>query len=217
MDKTGENLFMKTAHLEWDGQKVIYDIYKCVNLLEGVRPIIEDENGNRDLLLQTLCKDAPGCYTMLTDNQDTDKHIDIFSRTAKLTYDMGQQFAVDKIGILGYYFGPDYGLADFEIFLSDEMETLYESENCVLAHDNTIKDKSNDDYYRGDYSGADFYITLSGHKGRFFGLKINKANPTDDIIRLSCLSIYSDEITKQRGFIKKYIDKILLCQPNNLI
>jgi len=193
------------AKLSIDTNRVITDIYESINLLEGIKPEIVDSNGNTDLKLETDLAVNPTCYTMLTDNQDHGKHIDIYAKAADLTYDMGSVYPIDRVSIYGFVslFDMDFGLEEFEVYFSNDRESLYESDNCVIHHNNAGNYvPSHDESYR---TGADFVIDLENCNARYFGLRILSANPVDDIIRLSCLGVYCDNITSNRQSFYKSV------------
>ena len=186
------------AKLTINSDRVVKDIYESINLLEGVKPEIVDSNGNTNLKLETDLAVNPTCYTMLTDNQDHGKHIDIYAKAADLTYDMGSVYHIDRVSIYGFVslFDMDFGLEEFEVYFSNERDTLYFPGNCIVHHNNAGNYvPSHDESYR---TGADFVIDLENCNARYFGLRILSANPVDDIIRLSCIGVYCDDITSGR-------------------
>ena len=97
--------------------------------------------------------------------------------TLRITYDMGQSVPIDRIVFVSrYLYYADTLTRNYEIYIGDNQETLYNAENRVVAYDNT-------GYYIGnrteDCPGADqifdFYSTKP--KGRYIGFRIINPSP----------------------------------------
>lgn len=191
---------MKYAAVELNSPQVLEDIYESVNLLEGIRPVIDDGRDGHSVILEALKHQDPMYYKRLTDNTDPGKHIDVLSRTVRFTYDMAKVYPVDRIGIFGVATLVDYSIAAFRVYLSDTLESLYAPSNCMAEYDK-IRDGTSMDF--DTRRGYDFSISLENQHGRFFGLHILRANLNDDILRISSIGVYNDEFTRRKTFMEK--------------
>jgi len=111
---------------------------------------------------------------------------------------------VDNI-ILRCFFNEskNYSIAEFELYAADSREKLYDTVNRI-AHVRGI-----DDWHSGTRNNADWLFDVVG-AFRFFGIKVLKANGTDDITRLGFIGVYSAEATENIGYINRNF-------PNSII
>ncbi len=193
------------------------DIYENVNLLKGLKPFIAGCDGNdKTPYLKADLERRPDCYRMLTDQVDLSKHIDIIEGPVTITYDMGRIRTFDRIDIYGTleYSWPDvdFSLAEFEIYLSDEGDDLYNKKNCVFHR------KGSGRFYTDSETGylkrenIDYCICFENTAARFFGLKIIKPCAFDDVIRLSAISVINDRITEEYNAMNRLVGRNLLEQ-----
>lgn len=181
---------------------IINDMYESVNLLKGIKPIIKDADGNEITRIENDLSINPECYKMLTDYPDHGKHIDIFSAPLTITYDLGNKQQFDRFDIYGFqspvFTDLDLSLGEFELYAADTFCELYNTENKLFYHNNSGLAKFCE---RGDKNEltreyCDFAIETPNCEARFVGLKIIKANAFDDIVRLTHIGVYNDELTK---------------------
>ena len=97
--------------------------------------------------------------------------------TLRITYDMGKSVPINRILFVSrYLYYADTLTRNYEIYIGDNEETLYEERNRVVAYDNT-------GYYIGnrneDCPGADQIFDFYDSKptGRYVGFKIIDPDP----------------------------------------
>ena len=169
-------------------------IYDKKNLLEGITPKISNSNGESKIKMEFFGRgETEEMYRFLTDDMDPVQHTDIFSSDLDLVYDLKESKPIDDIIIIGYwsYPGRDYTISEFELYLSETDEEAYNPNNKIYHY---VHDEDN--YIEDDIekrAEATFHLKFQNCKGRYLGVRIIKANPLDDIIRLSCVAAYSDE------------------------
>lgn len=162
------------------------------SIIDGILGEITGDNG--DLPKMDL-DGAPSTTAMsaCTDNTRINDHIDIFSKTAKIVYDLSTVTNVETL-LLRLYFAPyekNYTVGEFKIYASDDRENLFESEN-ELAHERPM-----DNLVPGERNNADWVYDVKGSL-RYFGIEILLSNPTDDLIRLSYIGVYSKDFTEKK-------------------
>ncbi len=173
-----------------------------VNLLSGITPVVLDED-NREFgeirFNGGIDKNAIERLTLPFKPAVTTGHIDIETNGCSLIYDLKNSMTVDRIVIAGFFNGKsDYGIADYDLYLSETAEDLFKEDSHIIAYNNAGLWK--EDTARNH---CDQVFDTTGYSGRYFCLKINKANPTDDIIRLSTVGLYNHDITDQLTFSGK--------------
>lgn len=182
-----------------NAKEVVKSIQDQINLLAGRLPDIRDAR-QRPLGLDR------GNIRRVTEPQ-VQRHIDIIGELpVTLCYDLGTRVSFDRLALVGFYHPTsDYTTAAYEWYCSDEREALFERDNCVAAWDNTGKWKA-DAYF---CATAQMFCFSTALEGRFVGLRILRANATDEIIRLSTLCVFSRTYTRQHRFLKTFGDNLL--------
>ena len=141
-----------------------------------------------------------------------DLHIDIFSDLCEITYDLGAIKKVDNIILRCYHNqSTNYSIAEFELYAADSREELY-NDNNKITHVRGI-----DSWHQGSRNNADWLFDLEG-EFRFLGIKVLKANGTDDITRLGFIGVYNNEYTANMNYVKANFPANLLasCEPKTI-
>lgn len=139
-------------------------------------------------------------------------HIDIFSDLCTVSYDLGSKKKVDNI-IIRCFFNEstNYSIAEFELYAADSREELY-NEGNKITHVKGI-----DSWHQGDRNNADWLFDVEG-SFRYFGIKVLKANATDDITRLGFVGVYNNEYTENIRYSKSNFPANILegCEPKSV-
>jgi hypothetical protein len=118
-------------------------------------------------------------------------HIDILAKSCSFVYDLGRAVSIDLVDLHAACIiqGDDpMGLGEFGIYFSQNEEDLFEDVNCAVRRDDSSPVKRHI---------SDWLFELRDCTARYFGFTVFKANPTDDIIRLSALGLYNRDFTDQ--------------------
>lgn len=181
------NRFEAAACQTGSSENFTYD--NGVSLIEGMSGVIKDGNGK-------AISPYAGDIAELTKNTAALQHIDIAGGAGTtITYDLGKEYELNQ-ALLCHFYHPtiDYSVGRYQLFMGEDPENLYTEENCIADYDNTGKWKPN-----VDRSGADQLFTFhQAPAGRYFGIRILLANPTDDLIRIARICLYNDEYSGQR-------------------
>ena len=160
-------------------------------------PTFSDGKGNK-----IVWKNAEGKAvedtSLLTDNDIYGKYGDayIYSDNWKnymaITYDMGQRLIIDQIFVGGFYMrSNDYGLANYEIYISEKGKDLYNDNNRIITYDSTGVHYVDPDGKTWNFTNsAQAFKFNNQHTGKYIGIKILKANAIDSSLRLSELGVY---------------------------
>lgn len=177
------------------------ELLNGVNILNGIIPTIKNKKGK---MLKSQLENKPAEISIITNTSNPTRradrnHIDIHEPECTVIYDMQKHWKVDRIYIGGFFNGiSDYSLSDYEIYLSDNPQKLLTDENKVAEY------KSDGAFKKGSRrNNCDQIYDLEGFGGRYFAVKINKANPTDDIIRICSLAVFNHENTFNKTFYEK--------------
>lgn len=172
-----------------------------VNLLSGITPVVLDADNQE---FEEICfngKTDKSAVSRLTQpfKPTSVGHIDIETPCCSLIYDLKSSIKADRIIIAGFFDGEnDYGIADYDLYLSETAEELFKEDSHIVSYNNA--GLWNQEKTRNH---CDQVFDISGYSGRFFCLRINKSNPTDDIIRLSTVGLFNHDITDQLTFSNK--------------
>ncbi len=183
--------------------------YEGVNYLKGLIPDVRDENGEPFFgfrLFGAIVKDSIKQLGDPFNPTPYSGHVDIETDSCTMTYELGEERTIDRVMITGFFDGlNDYCISEYELYFSDAKDTLFSKENRAIVY------KSNQNFKPSkERRWIDQVFLTEGLKARFFGMKILKANPTDDIIRLSTVGLYNELETKQKTYYAKNF------QPNFL-
>ncbi len=180
----GANMLRNITPEIWNGEAPASGLIRCCGILD-------------DKLVTKVCE------PFTTDPHRG--HIDIESSRSMLVYDLGSECKIETVAVISYYNAQnDYAVSDFEIYFGNDRETLLNPEN-LFVH-NIAKNEFDGKWTR---HGCDFIFKADG-SARFFALKINKANSTDDIARICTIGLYSSEFSFPREYCQKHFDYNLL-------
>lgn len=175
-----------------------------VNLLSGIKPVILDENDNifeEVKYAGVIDNSAIKIIEKFNPNPATG-HIDIERPAATLIYDLGEVKKLDRIFIAGFHNGnSDFSLLQYELYSSKTIDNLFDEENKIVTY-------SNSGLWQKQFlrNHCDQVFDIEDFDGRYFAIKILKANATDDIIRISTVAVYNNKLTEQLTFSSKTFD-----------
>ena len=126
-----------------------------------------------------------------------DMHIDITTHKFSLVYDLGYPRRVDRI-LIGGFVQPftDYSIGEFELYGSDDRETLFNSENKILYQDNRFNINENK-----PTNDSEYLYDVEGLRIRYFAFRHISSNSKDMFARVKNVCLYSDEFNAQNNFI----------------
>lgn len=173
------------------------------SMLDGKMGVITDQDGNKPKMKLS----ADYCETALmgcTESKRINSHIDIFAKTAEIVYDLGFEAKVETI-VLRCFFNDsiNYSLGEFKLYATNVSSEIFKEEN-EIAHERGV-----DTWKSGDRNNADWVYDIEG-SFRFFGIKILKPNPTDDIVRLGYIGLYNKEYTEKKEYVLNNFGESLL-------
>ena len=156
----------------------------------------EEENNTTDL-------------SILTDKKIYEKSGDkylisyIGTATPTITFNMGQRVNVDKVAIAGYFAKDmDLGLGQYEIYISDYKDDLYSTVNLAASYnskglyDAACDTDSSQLGLLNNTNSAQIINFGTAKTGKYFGIKIIKANNFDDkYLRISDIGVYGKVCT----------------------
>ena len=181
------------------------------NLLEGLKPVVFEDNGAVFEGIKyngELYDDAFKIITKpITNIKDLD-YIEIPLTSCTLLYDLGKIMKIDRVYISSYFDDyNDYTLGVYELYLSDNLDSIFLRENKILSY-------SNEELYEPlpTRNHADQIFDLSDYKGRYFAIKVIKPNFTDDIIKIANIALYSHNISEQYMFCNKNFEESIISE-----
>ncbi len=171
-----------------------------VNLLSGISPVFLDKDNNVYEDVKHFPQDSVEITNIIEkfNPEIPTKHIEIEQESATIIYDLGECKQIDRIYIGGFYSAEnDYSLAEYELYSSDTVDTLFSFENKIVTYSNSgLWEKSD------ARNHSDQIYDIEDYDGRYFAIKILKSNATDNIIRISSVGLYNHKLTEELTFIK---------------
>ena len=180
------------------------DLCDGANLLEGIIPIVKNSNGDASDKIKHNRGSGLESIGIITNVYNSTKggdvnHIDIESSECTIIYDLKEQWEINRVYVGSFFAGyADYSILDYQLFLSNNISDITAQENEIVAYNNSGL------YKKVDYRNhCDQVFDFEGCSGRYFAIRINKANATDDIIRICSLAVYSTKNTENRVFCSR--------------
>ena len=128
-------------------------------------------------------------FNKLTDDNDIPKHIDFWNNPFAFVYDLEDVKSVEKIHIAGFSKETgNYCINDFELFVSNDRESLFNEENRIVCY----KRANDEPICDGEIYFKDFLYEIEG-EFRYFAFKNNNACPSDNISRIGRIALFSKE------------------------
>ena len=160
---------------------------------DGITPLIEINSGK--------VEDA---ITFCTSQRFLEHHIDIFSKSVSIVFDIGQVCDVETIAI-GFFCSDkiNYNVGKFELYASNKLHTIFNKENLIA------NDCGYDKWVEGG-NKSEYWVYDTNISMRYFGIKILESNLMDDIIRLKYIGLFNSEYTEKEQYFKDFL-------PENLI
>ncbi len=162
-----------------------------INILSGNSPIAVNFK-NEEII------DISGDLSQINNNDGfcSSEYVSINADKCIIIFDLKKTFSPDRILICSAYSCEnDIGLANYELYMSDAPDKLFERKNKIVEYDNTsvwIADSNR--------NGCDQVFDIEDYDGRYFAIKIANPNPTDSITRISYVGLYNHEFTEQLTF-----------------
>lgn len=172
-----------------------------INILSGMTPVILNTQ-NEEI------KEIVGSLSGLTqcDAFENAVPVEISSEGCAIIFDLKTTYEPDRILICGAYDADsDVGLSNYEIYISDTLDALFDRRNCVINYSNASS------WNGGEIrNGCDQVLDIEDYSGRFFAIKILLSNPTDSITRITHIGLYNHELTDQITFCEKNFGQSVL-------
>jgi hypothetical protein len=171
------------------------------NILENRTPVICDAFGHQLMpLWDGDCSIIVECNDLL--------HVDILGTLpVTLYYDMENEITADQIVVASMYNEhQDFALANYELYISQDISNLFNKENCIVKYNNVGVWKPHT-----LLAGATQIFSFNKKTaGRFFGMKVLKANPTDEVVRIARLAVYSEIYNQQHEYLSQFGNNLLI-------
>ena len=161
------------------------------NILSGLRPEITPL-GDEPIVYEIEKDYSEYLLDFLTDDERIEQHVDFWGAPFSLTYDAGDVHTVDSFCFAGY--GSDHGnfcANDFEVYVSENREDLYEEKNLMLKYWRDPEENAN----ANNVARRDIVCDVEDCKGRYMGVKFLTACPNDEITRIARIGFFSRENT----------------------
>lgn len=175
------------------------------SIIDGVLGEIIGDNGDiPDMHLDgASSKEALLACTEKTRIND---HIDIFSKTAKIVYDLGVETKIQTVLLRSYFgeHGRNYTIGEFKLYAANNRNELFNKEN-EIAHERPMDTLE----VSKPRNNADWVYDVDGSL-RYFGIEILNSNPTDDLIRLSYIALYSNDYTEKKKYVPNCFNDSLI-------
>lgn len=164
---------------------------------KAAAPGFSDGNGNEISWVNSKNEPVED-LSSLTDNELYDRYGDAYVSANQwksflaITYDMGQRIIIDRILVAGFYLrSNDYGLAQYEVYVSEKERDLYNDNNRVITYDSSGVHYVDPDGSTWNFTNsAQAFLFNNPPTGRYIGIRILKANAVDSSVRLSELGVY---------------------------
>ncbi len=170
------------------------------SMTAGIMPEAIREDGIDEPLTVRMANPIhnPDFLLILGENGFTfDNHIDIDTTAFSLVYDLKYKRKIERIYIGSFYNGEtNYTIGEFELFASNERETLFNEENKILTFDNIGKQT-----FCAPRNNADFLFDAEDLSARFFAFRQLNSNSPDTISRIRNVCLYEDRFTYTRLFL----------------
>lgn len=137
-----------------------------------------------------------GSASNMTDSSSSTK-ADIYNgNNIKFAYDMGADYTIDKLFMSGMYNDEkDYCTAAYEIYVSNDLNTIFAESNKMVKYDNTGVWQAHSDLQNGS-AQAFLFDGDARPQGRYVGIRILKANNVDTVSRLSEIGVFCNDLGK---------------------
>jgi len=197
---------MKKCLITNDIKKGEIPSYLGNNLLKGIRPVILDCDDNELVNLRHNSIVDLDWIFLITGDYAIDKHIDFESPSCKVIFDLKEEKQIDRIFISGFYNGKkDYSIAEYKLYIASDPNEIFKEENLVVHYNN-----GNLCEMGSVRNHCDQVFDLEDWKGRYFALHIIKSNITDDIARVTSISLFNHKYSEQTLFCKQNFEYNIL-------
>lgn len=173
------------------------------NILCGKKAeVINSATGGEPVIKRDCCASPEAVLGCTSPN--VDDFIDILCDKADIIFDIGYVAQIETI-LVRSFFNPstNYSVAEFELYASESKNELFCPE-YKIAYENGIEN-----WHKGERNNSDWVYDVEG-SFRYLGIRVLKANTTDEIIRLSQVAVYSRKYSEGKLFIEENF-------PNNLL
>ncbi len=164
------------------------------SVLTGKEPVLRDAKGRP---FEPKYDKGLGYLTSETVYQ----HVDFEAEYPfTITFDMENSIKFEQALIGGFYSAnANYCLDEFELYAANSEAELYNEANKIAYYNNVGV------WSREKKDGNHFLFTFPEKaEGRFFGFKVLKPCPADNIARIARVGVYSEEYTRRLTYIDKF-------------
>lgn len=187
-------MYMKTCLVRDNFNDLSFLSLRGINLIKGVTPTVIDVTGNiiencnyvgiNDECQNPLWEFDEKSYLLIPEN------------SATVLFDITETITVDRVIISGFFEkNYDFTLFDYEVFISDNLETLFDKKSNAISYIN--KTATDPECERNN---CDQVFDLTDYRGRYLAIRINKSNNDDGIIRLGSVYFCNNDVTDSLTF-----------------
>lgn len=157
---------------------------------------------------KTLSEKEQQELSLLTDGAifnksgDPTTYIGIGSAGLAFTYDMGMDYAIDKLAICGACMGSkDLSFAQYEIYIGESLDTLYSPANKAAEYDSgTLFDDAvaaGQSGWTNMIGAGQYFLFTDAVQGRYLGIKALKSNYFDSYLHLSEFAAFGEPVAQK--------------------
>ena len=174
---------VKSSNLNWSHLDISERELLGTNLLQGIAPELESENG-QEIVYNMGAETGPQVFEILTDDQQLSNHMDFFTTPFSLTYDLGVITEINRIHLCSFYYhNNDFSMNNFELYGSDSREDLYNPQNLIAKYHRPERQNS---------APNDWVYETEGSL-RYFGFKGLGGCNSDELLRLGRIALFNHE------------------------
>lgn len=141
----------------------------------------------------------PEFFSYINRDDKFNTHVDIDGVAFSLVYDLGIARDIEGIYVACFHNGlTDYTIGEFEVYASDDRETLLDKDNRVLYYDNRGKM-----IFSEPRNCADFYFDVEGLCCRYVAFRQVSTNSTDGMSRIKNFCLYNADYTFQHLYVSR--------------
>ncbi len=170
------------------------------NILCGKKAeVIDIKTGGTPIIKRDCCASPEAVLGCTSSN--VDDFIDILCDKADIIFDIGYVAEAETVLIRSLFNASvNYSVAEFELYASESRAELF-LPKCKIAHEKGIEN-----WHTGERNNSDWVYDIEG-SFRFLGLRVLKANATDEIIRLGHIAVYSRRYSEGKAFVEENFPK----------
>ncbi len=169
------------------------------SMTQGLMPELIREDGCDEKMVAKMFNLYGDEYLKMLGENDYyfEQHIDLPVHKFSLVYDLSSPKVIEKILISSYHYTfLDYTIGLFELYASDDRETLFNDENKIFTYDNR------NNIPVGTFTNEpNLLFDVNGLKTRFIAFRQIESNSVDMFSRIKNFCLYSDDYNFQKSFL----------------